>query len=333
MRNSRRIVFFVFFAVALGFFSRGLSVADNIRVLIIDEEFSHIPEGGESLVLLDRAQGRLLVKEKPYSGNIEVWTGANGIYLINEIPLEEYVKSVVKAETGRDWAEEALKAQAVISRTYALAKKLQNGSGRYHLTSTVLHQVYKGDIQDEKVEDAVNQTRGEILVYNGKPIEALYHSTCGGQTEDPEDVFSTSLPYLKAQKAKCELSPYSIWARRFSAAEVAGALGLEGIESISIKTYTKTGRAKELEIVSEKGPLTMRATDFRRLLGWKKLPSTAFSLEMSDGYLNFEGKGYGHGVGLCQWSALEMAREGKDYREILSFYYPGAKLIKKNAGQ
>lgn len=301
------------------------SHAENIRVLIVDDQFG-APDGTEMIKLLDRSDGKLLVSDKPYTGRIEVWKGQKGLYLINEIPLEEYIKSVVKAETGKDWELEALKVQAVISRTYAVSKKAQNGSMKYDITSSTLHQVYSGDIQDDLVSKAVKDTEGEVLTYQGKPIEALYHSTCGGHTEDVSEVFGKTLPYLKPVEVKCELSPLSIWARRIPIWEAEKSLGLTGIKNVSIKSYTNTGRVKELEIDDSEGKTVIKATDMRRLLGWRRLPSTAFKLEMEGGELVIEGAGYGHGVGLCQWSALEMARDGKTYREILSFFYPGTKI-------
>jgi stage II sporulation protein D len=299
-----------------------------IRVLIMDEQFNSVPDGAEKLTLLDKTDGRLLISHnKPYTGKIEVWKGERGLYLINEIPIEEYVKSVVKAETGRDWEMEALKAQAVVSRTYALNKKEQNGQMNFDITSSVLHQVYDGDTRDEMVSAAVEATRGEVLTYEGRLIEALFHSTCGGHTEDPAEVFGKALPYIRPTEAKCELSPMAEWARRIPVSEIEEALGLEDIKGISVKSNTLTGRVKEIEIESAGGVSVVKATDFRRLMGWRKVPSTDFRLDFTGGSLELEGKGYGHGVGLCQWSALEMAKEGKSYREILSFYYPGTAIV------
>lgn len=305
-----------------------VSYAENIRVLIIDEQFG-APDGKEMIKLLDRTDGKLLVSDKPYSGKIEVWKGKKGLYLINEIPIEEYIKSVVKAETGKDWDLEALKVQAVISRTYAVNKKSQTGNMKYDITSSTLHQVYSGDIRDEMVAQAVKETEGEILTYEGKPIEALYHSTCGGHTEDVAEVFGKSLPYLKPVEVKCDLSPLSVWARKIPLSEMEKALGVQGIKNVSIKSYTSTGRVKELEVEDSEGKTLVKATDLRRLLGWRRLPSTAFKLELQGNEVAIEGSGYGHGVGLCQWSALEMAQDGKTYKEILSFFYPGTQISNK----
>jgi len=298
----------------------------SIKVLILDDVFQAIPKKDETLERIGKLQGDLLVSGSHYVGDIEVWKGKEGMYLINELPVEDYIKSVVSAEIGTNWDMEALKAQAVISRTYALYQKNMNNNPNFDLTSSVLHQVYKGGNVDARIAYAVINTGGEVLTYNGKLIEALYHSTCGGQTEDVEEVFGKKYPYLKPVSTPCDLSPYSVWERKIPAAEIEKGLNLSGIKEISIKSLTATQRVKTLEISHRNGSLTVKATDLRKLLGWSRLPSTNFEIRRENDTYIFEGKGYGHGVGLCQWSALQMAREGKSYREILDFFYPGTVL-------
>ncbi len=297
--------------------------AENIKVLIINEIFPKIPEKDEKIQKLGSVRGDLLVMGTHYTGNIDVWKGDNSIYIINELPIEDYVKDVVAAEVRPDWEMEALKAQAVISRTYALYQKSMNGSSIYHIASSVIDQVYKGNNRDARVEYAVEETKGEILTFDNRPIEAFFHSTCGGKTENPEEVFGKSYPYLKSVESPCDLSPYSEWERNIQLTEIEKALNLPGINELSTKSYTSTGRVKEIEIITDSGHTTINSTDLRKLLGWKNLPSTNFRISRVGDSLIFKGKGYGHGVGLCQWGALQMARDGKNYKEILSFYYPG----------
>jgi stage II sporulation protein D len=308
------------------FFTGLKAEAGSIKVLILDNIFQNIPGSDEKIDRMGKLRGDLLVNGTHYLGNIEVWKGGSGLYLINELPLEEYVKNVVSAEVGPNWDMEALKAQAVISRTYALYQKTSRGKENYDLTSSVLHQVYKGNTEDKRVSYAVLNTAGEVLVYKGNLIEALYHSTCGGKTEDAEEVFGKSYPYLSPVSSSCDLSPYWIWERNIPAWEIENVLNLAQVKEIVITAYTSTKRVKTVDIVHGSGRLSVKATDFRRLLGWKRLPSTNFAVSRDSGNFVFEGKGYGHGVGLCQWSALEMARSGMNYREILSFFYPGTTL-------
>jgi stage II sporulation protein D len=302
------------------------SASENIKVLILNEVYTQIPAKNEKIEKVGSMRGDLLLMGTGYGGSIDIWKGDRGLYIINELPLEEYIKDVVAAEVGPDWDMEALKVQAVISRTYALFQKRINGGSPYQIASSVLHQVYKGKNPDARIAYAVSETSGQILAFNGKLIEALYHSTCGGRTEDAEDVFGKKYPYLKPVESSCDLSPYSSWSRKIKVEEIEKALNTKGIREIRVKSFTSTKRAKQLTVKSRSGTMTINATDFRKALGWSRLPSTNFSLSHHGDSINFEGKGYGHGVGLCQWGALKMAREGKDYREILSFFYPGTTI-------
>ncbi len=317
--------------IAIGLCLLSLTTADaqTIKVLILDDVFQKIPTREETLAKMGSLKGDLLVNGAHYPGNIEVWNGKDSLYLINELPLEEYIKSVVSAEVGKNWDMEALKVQAVISRTYALYHKKKNGmNGNYDLTSSVLHQVYKGSTADTRISYAVMNTEGEVLTYDGKLIEAFYHSTAGGMTEDPEEVWGKSIPYLKPVKSNCEISPYWVWERRIPAEEIEKALNVKEIKNIQIKSYTTTQRTKTVDVFHSEGILNVKATDLRKMLGWNRLPSTNFTLSSDNGNYIFDGKGYGHGVGLCQWSALEMSREGMTYKQILEYFYPGTKLEK-----
>ncbi len=300
--------------------------ARSIKVLILDDLFQNIPGKDEKIERMGKLRGDLLVNGAHYLGNIEVWKGRSGLYLINELPMEEYIKNVVSAEVGTSWDMEALKAQAVIARTYALYQIKSNNNINYDLTSSVLHQVYKGTTIDPRISYAVINTEGEVLVYDGKIIEALYHSTCGGKTENAEEVFGKSYSYMKSVESNCEISPYWIWERKIPLTEIEKALNLSDIKEIAVKSYTATKRVKAVDIIHGSGILSIKSNDLRKSLGWSRLPSTNFTITRDNGNITFEGKGYGHGVGLCQWSALAMARTGMNYKEILAYFYPGTIL-------
>lgn len=299
---------------------------DRIKVLILEDSYTSIPDKDEKLQRMGYVKGDLLVRDTHYTGNIEVWKGDKGLYLINELPIEYYVESVVSSEVGASWDIEALKAQAVIARTYAINKKGLSDNQKFHLTSSVMHQVYKGNNSNVQATYAVKETSGEVLTYEGKPIEALYHSTCNGMTENPEDVFGKSYPYMKTVAASCELSPYCVWERKIPLETILKALNIKELRSMKTHSLTSTGRVKELSFETESGQIIIKANELRKLLGWSRLPSTSFKFTISGDSVVFEGKGYGHGVGLCQWCALQMARGGKRYKEILSYFYPGTKL-------
>lgn len=301
----------------------------TIKVLLLDSKYPHIPQKNEKLVKLGNSKGDVILSGLKYAGSMAVWKGEKGLYIINEIPLEEYVKGVVAAEVGNKWDAEALKAQAVVARTFALNQMLNGGLGKatFHLTSSVLHQVYRGGGVPEGIAKAVYDTRKEILTYEGKPIMAYYHSTSGGMTEDPLEVFGKSYPYLKPLESNCELSPYFMWEKKITIQDIEKAINVSGLKDILIDSYTVSNRVRDFRLITETGERLFPAKDLRRLLGWDKLPSTMITTLMKDGAaFIFEGKGYGHGVGMCQWSALSMAKEGKSYREILSVFYPGAAI-------
>ncbi|MDP2168409.1 MAG: SpoIID/LytB domain-containing protein [Thermodesulfovibrionales bacterium] len=312
-------------AAGIVFLMLSTAASETIKVLILDGNFKDIPEKGEHLGMLDTIKGELLVGYTRYKGNIEVWQGKDSLYLVSEIPMEEYVEGVVSSELGKNWEIEAIKAQAVVARTYALNLKMQNKDRKFHLTSTVLHQVFKGGNEDAVVSYGVQSTKGEVLAYNGRPIEAYYHSTCGGMTEEAGEVFGTSRPYLRPVASECNLSPYQMWSRKMPFSEIEKALGIKGMTDIRIKSRTSTGRVKAVAVITDSNH-TIEATELRRKLGWKRLPSTDFSVKVNGDSVFFDGKGYGHGVGLCQWGSLEMARKGKTYKEILQYYFPGAAI-------
>ncbi|MDI6801867.1 MAG: SpoIID/LytB domain-containing protein [Thermodesulfovibrionales bacterium] len=298
----------------------------TIKVLLLESKDARIPAKDEKLERLGDKKGEMLVGGIKYSGTIEVWKGEKGLYIVNEIPLEEYIKGVVAGEVSKSWDIEALKAQAVVARTYALYQKLNSGFGKmpFHITSSVLHQVYKGGDVPDNIARAVKETKGEILTYKGQPIVAYYHSTSGGMTEDPSEVFGKSYPYLKPVETMCDLSPYYIWERSIPLSDIEKATNVAGIKDIVIDSHTVSKRVRMLKIISGAGVHSVVAKDLRKNLGWDKLPSTMITkiIRDKDAYI-FEGRGYGHGVGMCQWSALGMARSGKSYREILSKFYPG----------
>lgn len=315
------------FAVAVLLWMLGETFADTtIRVLLLDNTFSKQPQKEEKVERLGTARGDVLLSGLKYSGHIEIWKGQNGLYIVNEIALEDYIKGVVSAEVGSSWDLEALKAQAVVARTYALYQKMNNVQPQvpYHLTSSVLHQVYRTGSISANVVRAVDDTRGEVLTYAGKPIIAYYHSTSCEATEDPEEIFGKSYPYLRSVQADCDLSPYYLWERKIPIAELEKSLNIRGIKEVIIDTYTAANRARQFRIISDQGEYFIPAKDVRRQLGWDRLPSTLItSITRTGDSCVFEGKGYGHGVGMCQWTALKLAKTGLGYRDILSRFYPG----------
>jgi stage II sporulation protein D len=256
-------------------------------------------------------------------GDVVVRLYKDGLQLINVIALEDYLAAVLGGEMPVSFPLEALKAQAVAARTYALQKKLEAYGAPFYVGSSVLHQVYGGvNREDARTRAAVEATRGEVLTYELAPIEAYFHASCGGQTETGWDALQRDLPYLQAVDCPCGRLPASRWSASLSDAELRAALG-PSAEGFKVTSRTSTHRVNR---VSAAGGASMDGVTLRRKLGYTKLKSLDFDVEHSGGRWQFNGRGYGHGAGLCQWGAKALADQGRTYRDILQHYYPGTEL-------
>lgn len=283
--------------------------------------------------LIASAAATVQVNGKGYRGIIECTATDKGLVVVNELPLEEYLIGLINCEISSQWPMEAIKAQAVIARSYALYQKETRKNALYHLESTVLDQVYEGcDIEDSRAARGVKETEGQILSYGGAVIQAFYHSNCGGHTEAAENVWGYPLPYLQGVDCKyCLVAPSARWEqvlplKRLEAQLKNAGYPVSGLREISIVGRFRSGRISELALISAKGRLTIPAVVFRREIGYSVIKSTNFEVRQAGSDVIFSGIGSGHGVGLCQWGAKQRALDGFDYREILAYYYPGTKL-------
>ncbi len=260
-------------------------------------------------------------------GDVVVRRAHGQLELINVLPLEDYVAGVLGQEMPVAFPLEALKAQAVAARTYALKKKLDSPGQPYHLGSSVLHQVYGGlRQQDARVRAAVEATRGEILTYDLEPIEAYFHSSCGGHTESGSSALGRSLPYLKPVDCPCGRHGGTHWElsiSRSELAELAKSVGQKDAMGLTVEGHSATGRAKAIRIDPDH---VVDAVTFRQRLGYSKLKSLWFEVESTRGGFRIKGRGYGHGAGMCQWGAKAYADGGTGYREILQHYYADTEL-------
>jgi stage II sporulation protein D len=256
-------------------------------------------------------------------GDVVVRLYRDGLQLINVIPLEDYLAAVLGSEMPVSFPLEALKAQAVAARTYALQKKLDAYSNAFHLGSSVLHQVYGGvNREDPKTRAAVEATRGEVLTYELAPIEAYFHASCGGHTESGQDALGRDLPYLKPVDCPCGKLPASRWTASVSDSELRAALR-EAPDGLKVAGRTGTHRVTRLTLGDGS---VLDGVQFRRKLGYTRVKSLDFDVERTARGYTFSGRGFGHGAGLCQWGAKALADQGRTYQEILSHYYPGAEL-------
>ena len=250
---------------------------------------------------------------------------------IEDLRLEDYVAGVVAGEMPPSFPVEALKAQAVAARSYALTRKLeaQRTGKPWDISAGVLTQVYQGR-HSPAARAAAEATLGEVLVLGMEPVEAYFHSVCCGQTESGLAALGRDLPYLTpVDCGECDDVPGARWRREFSAAELGRAAGLGGAaDAVRVTSRTPTGRAERVEIARGDRTAALSAADLRQRLGFSRLPSLAFDVSPFAGGFAFEGTGLGHGAGMSQHGAAGMARAGSTYREILAHYYPGTEVVK-----
>ena len=272
--------------------------------------------------------GTLLVTTDPASPEV--------LQLVNGIALEDYVASVVASEYTLD-DQEGAKAMAVVARTYALRTTGKFGDAYQHVDHT-RSQLYGGlNAITPAARQAARATRGEVLTYDSRLVEAVYFSSSGGHTANNEDVWDadTAKPYLRGKKDPYDTqSPHQRWTATVLRTALLDALSAHHdmtVEGFLIDERSEDGRVQTIELLTPSSDTpTMRANNFRLLLNEQfpeaALKSTLFEARrVGDRYV-FEGRGYGHGVGLSQWGAHAMAEQGGSYRDILSFYYTGATI-------
>lgn len=277
--------------------------------------------------------GEITVNNLTVAGRVTIKRQNGKVSAINEVALEDYVKGVVPSEMSAAWHPEALKAQAVAARTYALYKIRQNGKKDFDVVASTKDQVYKGRAgADGPAGRATDETRGQVLVFQGEPILAAFFSTAAGPTEDALNVWSVDLPYLKGVECPFDMnSPYFQWRTDVWLPLLEQRLREEGfpvgvIASLAPAYYTKAGRVSHVRILHSDGELHVKGEDLRRVLGYTVLASTQFDFEVVGFQIQFTGRGAGHGVGLCQWGAKELAEKGYGAETILRYYYPGTDL-------
>ncbi|MFH1369241.1 MAG: SpoIID/LytB domain-containing protein [Elusimicrobiota bacterium] len=286
-----------------------------------------------------KSGARIRINGRRYHDNILIVCKNSKITVINELGLEDYISGILPREVSPKWPKESLKAQAVVSRTYAMKNLKRHGSESFDLCSETHCQVYGGmESEDPRTTKAVEDTRNEVLTYDGQLAQALFHACCAGHTENPNYVWiwnSNSPKYLRGRTDKfCAGSPHGYWKNRIDGEFIRKRLvkakyDVGKIESIRISGRNESGRAINLKINHSGGTLTINAAKFRLAVDPWLVKSTMFSSIVRYGKsFEFRGSGWGHGVGMCQWGAKVMSDKGYDYKEILKYYYPGTKIEK-----
>jgi stage II sporulation protein D len=279
-------------------------------------------------------QERIRLGGNLYKGDILLKAAAGDkLDIIEYIPLEDYLYGVLPVEMSPDWPLEALKAQAVASRTYALRN--MNPAKDYDVTDGSDMQVYNGTTRvNSRIIDAVNATRGEVLKYKGKLITAFFHACCGGHTASVRSAWGEDVikPLYGIPDPFCAESSHYHWELYVPAGDLLKFIQAQGSTALKIKSvriYRKdnSGRALTLRFTTDRGTMDAEVTDLRKRLGTYEFRSTLLTriTPVKGGY-EFSGRGWGHGVGMCQDGARAMAMKGRPYKKILHHYYPGAAI-------
>jgi stage II sporulation protein D len=286
--------------------------------------------------------GLAWVGDRWYRGRVQLVPSEKGLVAVNHVGLEEYLYSVVGGEAIASWPLEALKAQAVAARSFALYRLKRSRDPLYDVGTTTKWQVYKGvEVEAPSTIQAVQATKGQVLTFEDQVIEAVFHSSSGGHTENVEDVWKKPLPYLRGVADFDQAAPVFRWSKVLTAAELRQRIpGIGNIVAFQPLELTPRGRVREIRIVGDAGQKTLTGDRLRSVLD---LRSTLFTAEPVSGVLSFltpqndppaqfdiEGRGYGHGLGLSQWGAFGMASQGSDYRNILKHFYQGVLLANQD---
>ena len=280
------------------------------------------------------ADGALFTLDgQPFRGRLHVEVLNGGLVAVNLVELEEYLQGVLKDEIPPGWPAEAAKAMAVAARTYAVYQRHQNPDALFHLRATTASQVYGGARgEDARTNWAIQATRGQILTFGGQPLPAFYHSCSGGATEDAMDVFGLQYDVVLGVKDDFSLGcPYDLWIERLTRQQIEDNLVRAGYQvgrvlAIQDLIRSRTGRIFQIEVRHSRGALALEGRRFREAMGNDVIRSTDFQVREEGGAFTFVGRGSGHGVGLSQWGAKEMADLAFQYHEILKFYYPLATI-------
>ena len=290
-------------------------------------------------IVVKSSDGRgIWVGQKRYSGILNLLVLDSEILVINILGIEKYLSSVVGSEMPAKWPLEALKAQAIASRTYALKQK---GNPIYDIDSTQKNQVYNGlESRTFKTVRAVRSTRSLVLTYKNKLINALFHSSSGGMTENSQDVWKNEYPYLSSVRDFDRNNPKLQWKKKFSSGELQKLFPeIGGIKKIEILNITNTGRVKNVKIFGKYGSDQISGVDIRKRMNLKStfmrfkfIEDKKYISDNDNSNIPIEktlivfGQGSGHGVGMSQWGARYMASKGQKAERILKHFYKGVRI-------
>ena len=280
-------------------------------------------------------------RARRYRGWLHFTARKGKLTAVDELPLEMYLMGVIPCEMPPSWHPEALKAQAIAARTYTVGKIGAFIGQGFDVDDTTRCHTYKGvDAEDPRSNEAVRVTSNQIIIYAGRPIEALYATVSGGVTADASESFrAPGVPYLKSiRDLDAKGRPYAAsskhfyWTKEYSSSQLAAALSKKGrlgaLLQLSVEAKGPSGRVLSVRAVGDAGELNFTGQELRRLLGPDAIRSALFHIQRTEAGWKFTGKGWGHGVGMCQAGANGRANVGQTYDQILKAYYTGVEIIR-----
>jgi|GEM_PF-849882 stage II sporulation protein D len=273
-------------------------------------------------VIISSSDNIINFNKKKYSGSILFYESDKSIRAVNILSLKRYLKSVVPSEMPSSWHGEALKAQAVVSRTYALYMIEKNKNKKFHLDASTWSQVYKGIVAESgSCSAAVDSTYSELLTFDKETVLAAFHSNSGGYTEDPDYFWDKKYSYLTPSKDR--FTPLNSWTAGFSYNQLSQKIFNSSRKIYNIKILEKTGSGRVYKILlkTDKGNFYIRGDKFRQKTGIHLVKSTLFKIRKIQNGIMISGRGFGHGIGMSQWGAKKMAEQGYNYKDIIKYYF------------
>ncbi len=261
--------------------------------------------------------------------------GKQKVDVIGVVPLDEYIVGVLSSEMPSSWPMETLKAQAVAIRSYTMAVMDERKERPFHVESSVLDQVFRhvmgedeNNVKVKRAIQAVAETHGVRLVGpNHKVLKAFYHADCGGKTTTAKSVWQGGVDAGVAVDSSCPTGPHALWNLKLSKEDLKTRLRLVNFASLALLKAKGDQRVQSVRVAMNDGTnKVISANDFRQALGFQDLRSTSFDMKEEGDQIVFSGRGFGHGVGLCQWGSRVLGQRGAKYKEILTHYYPLARL-------
>ncbi len=288
----------------------------------------------QDIIRISPEDGKTIrVGKNRYCGELYIKKGIKGLTVINKVEVEDYLKGVLPEEVYVFWPFSLLKAQAIASRSFAVFETLRNKDKEYDLTGDTFSQVYgRRSSENRKTNRAVDKTAGLILEADGAVLPAFFHSCCGGNTRNAENIWGINLDSLKGVKCPwCRWTPYFSWKTKIHTKDILerfknAGYSFDRIDDIRVGKKDKNGFLLFVSVKCRGKWYDVRVKDFRSVVGRSFLKSAKFKVKKYPRFYMFYGHGWGHGVGMCLWGAFGLSLRRWSDEKILKYYYPGSEI-------